>query len=169
MLPATRTISTVSGLRTRYFPRSRIGQGLITVAPWLDVVLLLVCFVLVDARFTIQPGIVLELPDAPFTGGLHSDFVAVVFSIERIGDQGREEIVFFDDARFRVDSDEQMQKLEYAFATLQRTHPGMVLIVQADRHVMHGTLVEIFDMARNVGIRKVNLATAPEPGAVPLP
>ena len=47
---------TAAELRTRYFPKSRIGQGLISVAPWVNIVLLLIFLLLLDRKSVIQPG-----------------------------------------------------------------------------------------------------------------
>ena len=155
---------TVSGLRTRYFPKSRIGQGLISIAPWFDIILLVFFFVLLDAKFVLQPGVVIDLPEASFSDGLRSGLIAVVLSVESVGGGSGEEIIFFDDERFLVKRDEQMEALKAAFAKGVAKHPDSGLIIQADRHVQHGTLMRLFNMAREVGIRTVNVAARNIPG-----
>jgi biopolymer transport protein ExbD len=99
-----------SGLRTKYVPRSRIGQGLISVAPWVDVVLLIVFFLLVGSRVVLQPGVVVALPEGPFTEGTRPGLIAVVLSVGGEGGR-REEIVFFDDERFRMGDVRQLMHM----------------------------------------------------------
>lgn len=150
---------TVSGLRTRYFPKSRIGHGLISMAPWFDVVLLMIFFVLIDAKFVLQPGVVIELPEAPVSHGFRSRLRAVVMSTEGLSAGSREETIFFDDERFIVKDEQQLKKLKNRIAKRSAAYPDSGLIILADSHVQHGTLVKLFNMAREVGIKEVNVAS----------
>ena len=149
----------LSGLRTRYFPKSRIGQGLISMAPWLNIVLLIVFFAILDARFVLQPGVVIQLPEAPFTEGLRSGLTAVVLSLETGVPGVREEAVVFDDARFQVSSASQMRRLKQALTAGSYEHPAWGLVILADRHVPLDTVIRLMDMAREAGIKTVNLGT----------
>ena len=156
---------TVSGLRTRYFPKARISHGFVSVAPWLDAVLLVVLFVLLEAKFVLQPGVVIDLPEAPFHGGFRSGMVAVVLSVVGTEDGSRDEIVFFDDERFLIRYREQMRNLRDSIAAGARQRPDEALIIQADRHVQHGTVMMLLNMAQQVGIKTVNVAARDVPGA----
>jgi biopolymer transport protein ExbD len=42
-----------------------------------------------------------------------------------------------------------------------REHHDANLIVQADQQVPHGTVVQVMNMALEVGIKQVNIATRP--------
>jgi len=157
--PGTTRERTVGGLRTRYFPKSRISQGLVSVGPWVDIVFLLLFLGLLDMEFVLQPGVVVNLPETPFREGLRSQMIAVVLSVN--GDQSakREDIVFFDDERFLVDDAQQMGALKQAFSESARLHSESSLIIQADEKVSHGTIMRLLEMARDVGIRYANLAS----------
>ena len=150
---------TVSGLRTRYFPKNRIGHGVVAVAPWFDIGLLVIFFLLLDTRLVLQSGVVIELPEAPMNEGLRSGLRIVVTSVEAIGSGSREETVFFDDERFIVKDAEQMKKLKNKLAERWASHRDTGLIILADSQVRHGTLVKLFNMARQIGIKKVNMAS----------
>lgn len=152
----------LGGLRTRYFPKSRIGQGLISVAPWLNVVLLCMFFAILDARFVLQPGVVVRLPVAPFAEGLRSRMTAVVLSLETGLPGARMETVVFDDAHYAAADEKQMERLKSALRAAAGRHPDDGLIVLADRGVQLGTVVRIFNMAREAGIREVNLGAREE-------
>jgi len=152
---------TVSGLRTRYTPKSRIGQGFVSLAPWFDVILLALFFVLLETKFVLQPGVTVELPTAPFTGGMRSDLIAVVLSVESQVPGTRDEIVFFDDDRYMVRDEKQMRRLQRTLRARSRKQAESGLIIQADRAVRQGTLAKLLEMARQVGVPRVNLATRP--------
>jgi biopolymer transport protein ExbD len=152
----------LSGLRTRYFPRFRVGQGLLSVAPWLNLVLLILFFLLLDSKFVLQPGVVVRLPEAPFRGGLHPTLTAVVLSVESGATGARDEIVFFDDERFLARNDQQMERLRSAFVGKAVRSPEATLVLQADVSVRHGTVMRILTMARETGIKEVDLATREE-------
>jgi len=149
---------TVSGLRTRFFPKNRIGQGLMSVAPWFDILLLLGLFVLIDSKFVLQPGVVVDLPRGPFIAGARPGLVAVIMSVGGQAGPG-EEIVFFDDERFLAGQDAQMKALEKAFAENIRRHPSAWLTIQADKSVSHGTIMRMLRMAQDVGVAEINVAS----------
>ena len=154
-------LRTVSGLRTRYVPKSRIGQGLLSMGPWIDIVLLIIFFVFLNSSLVLQPGTIVELPRVPFREGSRSRLIAVVISVPGKSMRAGEEIVFFDDERFLVNEEAQRTKLKRAFAARLREHPDADLVIQADQHVAYGRVVEIMDMALEVGVRRVNLAARP--------
>jgi biopolymer transport protein ExbD len=169
-------IHTVSGLRTRYLPRSRVNEGLISLAPWVNVALLVGFYLFIATRFVLVPGAVVELPAGPFQSGLRPELTAVVLAAPS-GQPGapREEIVFFDDSRYLVRDADQMARLQRAIGAQPERRRRAGLVIAADAAVRHGTLVELFNMARAEGIVEVNLATRPpaetraagSPGATP--
>lgn len=151
----------ISGLRTRYFPRSRIGQGLLSISPWVDIILLLIFFVLIDKQLVLQPGVVIDLPEAPFEQGSRSGLVVVVMSVRGFEPSASEDIVFFDDERFRIRHEDRMSAFRHALAAKVRKSNGVDLIIQADRRVPHGTVMDIMHTAMEVGVQHVNVAVRP--------
>ena len=159
--PDIRTWGT-RGLRTRYTPQSRLGHGMVSTAPWIDVVLLLFIFVLINSRLVLQPGVVVSLPEAPFSQGTAFGLVAVVLSVSDGATGGSKAIVFFDDERFLVGSDEQMEGLAQALAARLKEHPDAPLVLQADQSIAQGIMVEIVNLAAGVGVKQVNVAVRPK-------
>lgn len=153
-----RTLS-ATGLRTRFSPKSRIGQGLVSAAPWVDIVLLFLVFLFIDGKFVLQPGTVIELEEAEFVDGLRPGAMLVVTSVKASRKGPRDEMVFFDDVRFLVAHDEQMANLQEAFRSSARRRPDMDLTIHADRQVEHGTIMRLLSMAKRAGISRVNLAS----------
>ena len=166
---ARATSQTVSGLRTRYFPKSRIGHGLISIAPWVDIVLLLFAFLLLESKFVLQPGTVVHLPSAQFAGGSHPKLVAVLLSVRTPGSNGRQDIVFFDDDRFLMNEPEQMKRFQNAVRRLYARYPDSPLVLHGDVTVDYGALMRILEVVREAGVREVNIASRSASSAVPHP
>jgi len=146
-------------LRTRFAPKSRIGQGLVSMAPWMDVVLIIILFSLLQSKLVLQPGVVVDLPSAPFTEGTRFGLVAVVLSVGAGEQEQRQNVVFFDDVRFLVGQDDEIAGLEEAFRVSRERHDDDVLIIQVDQHVPHGTVQRVVRVARDAGIARINVAT----------
>ena len=88
------------------------------------------------------------------------DRVAIL-SQENPTSGGRDETVFFDDERFFVRNPAEMVALRAALIKAARQKPKGVLIIEADKRVLHGTVVDIFNMAADAGIHEINIATRP--------
>ena len=149
----------IDRLENMYRPKARICRGMITMAPWVDIALLAVFFVLVSHRFVLRPGITLELPNLAAMDGTPYGHTAVILSLEGRRPPFRREVVIFDDERFFVDQTNQMATLERRLAGAVQRRRGLPLILEADRRVQHGTLTRVYRMARKAGILTVNLAT----------
>lgn len=160
------TSHVLSGLRTRYAPRSRIGHGLISVAPWINIVLLVIFFAMVESRTLLMPGVVVRLPEMPFRDGTPPGMTAVGLSIGQPGG-GRDELIIFEDERFPVKSPEKMQRLREKWTERAHRRVGVPLVLLADERMDHGTVVRIVNMAREAGFREVNIA-ARESGQAPV-
>lgn len=148
-------------LRTRFTPKSRIGQGLVSTAPWIDVVLVIVLFALLEKRLVLQPGVVVDLPRAPFTEGTQSGLIAVILSVGGGNGRGHEQVVFFDDERFLVGDEEQETNLKQTFRHSAGRHPEWPLVIQADASVPHGIVQKVIQLAGESGVTRVNVATQP--------
>ena len=155
------SLLTVGGLRMKFTPRARVGQGLLSIAPWVNIVLLAAFFMLLNSKFILQPGVTVQLPAGPFRDGAVPEMVAVVLSVPGSERGGREELVFFDDERFLVKNPEQVRQLKRALDAKRRERPDACLVIQSDARVAHGTVMSLVEMAREVGIGRINLAEQP--------
>jgi biopolymer transport protein ExbD len=151
----------VSGLRTRYFPKNRIGHGFLIISPWINIVLLLLYLVLLDKHLVVQPGVMLDLPRAPFLEGSAPGMNIVVIAVKPVSGQPAEDIAFFDDVRFRVTQPHRRDALREALREGHIRHDRSSLVIQADQAVSAGTMMLIMNLAQEVGIERVNLATRP--------
>ena len=135
---------------TAHFPRMfrarnrRIG-GTVDCVPFLNVILLGCFYYLSQAPFILQPGVRLDLPSAAFADGV--PYSALVVAVSQEG------MVFFNDQRMTLG------ELRAGLRQAARERRDPALIVEADGGVQHRTLVEIYNMAIEAGIRRVSLAT----------
>jgi biopolymer transport protein ExbD len=53
-----------------------------------------------------------------------------------------------------------LQTLHAALRQAQQQHPGLRLVIQADKSTQHGRVVEVMDMAKGMGIGRLAIATA---------
>ena len=146
------------GLRTRFKPRARLSQGYLSMAPWVDIILLFVLLVLCLEGFVLRAGVVIQLPVAEFRDGVPIRGEAVVVVVRPDVDQGTlQEIIFFRDQPYKPETD--LMRLKGAFEKVVKDGQEGVLTIEADSAVTQGTLVRIWDAARNAGIATVNVAT----------
>jgi biopolymer transport protein ExbD len=149
---------TVHGFR-HYRPQNRLNKGLVATAPWMSVTLLIALYLYLLAPNVLQPGMVLQLPVAPFSDGRHYGHNVAVLSLPMVGRTERDEIFFFDDQRYLGREPAEMDALRGALATAWTQKPNLPMVIEADRMVRHDTVVKLFDMAAEAGFREVNLAT----------
>lgn len=131
-------------LTRRYRRAKRVSRGFMDVASVIDVVLLLFLFMLCNSPFILQPGISLELPASEFVDGATYGSIVVTLS--------QEGLLFCNDERTT------MEGLEAAFAKAMHQGESQTLLIEADARVRYESLVNIYNLARKVGIEDVVLA-----------
>ena len=151
----------VASLRNKYRPKSRILQAFLTAVPWIDTLLVCALFVWIGSRITLRPGIVFELPTAPFQEGLYETVTAVLLPV---GDatKGTETLVFFDDERYSLADLQQRQRLGEAMRNLLAHTLRRDLLLLADRRVPHGDVMAAVNLARAAGLQRINVGVKPD-------
>lgn len=144
-----------------YRPDNRLSRGMIAAAPWFNVILLLGMYAYFSAPYVLQPGIRIELPSAPFSGGSPYGHNLVVMVQDEPGKGGRREVVFFNDERFALAATGTVARLTEHLERAIRQRPDAPLVIEADRQIQHGTVVQLFDLAGQVGFKEVTVATLP--------
>ncbi len=151
-----------------YRPPNRVNRGLVTAAPWVDVTLLLIFFLLVTSRFVLQPGLQIRLPESPFNDGISPYGLMAVVVVQATADnRDAEEILFFDDERFVLGQPDAAEKVKRVLGAAAQNKPGQAMIIEADRQVRHGTMVNLINLAAASGIPQVYVATRPSGGETP--
>ncbi len=112
----------------------------INVTPMVDVVLVLLVIMMVSATYIVSQSLKVELPKTATSDEAASSPAAVTIT--------REGALLFDGTP--VDERELVARLHAAAAD----HPDVNLIVTADDHAFHGSVVHVIDLAKVEGIAK---------------
>ena len=128
------------------FKSQREEEPRVSIAPLIDIVFLLLIFFMVTYHFDIASGVKIDLPD--ITKKMQDD------------DQGENITLIIDKSgRIILDGNEiDLETLRNRFLTRIKKEGSINLILQADKDVSHGRVVEIMDLAKNAGIRSIIIA-----------
>ena len=136
--------------------RCKITEGRIDPAPMVDIVFLLLIFLVLSSPFVLQPGIgMVELPVSKSSNV--QSFQGMVVTVTR------DNLLFFNNLPTTMDA------LKADLQAAARQSRSQELIIQVDRQVPHGMLVQLMGVALDAGISAVNVATRPELPATATP
>ena len=112
----------------------------INVTPMVDVVLVLLVIMMVSATYIVQQSLKVELPKTATSDEAASSPAAVTIT--------RDGAFFF--GATPVDERELTTRLRAAV----QSNPEVNLVVTADEHAFHGSVVHVIDLAKVEGITK---------------
>ncbi len=116
----------------------------------LDVVLLLLIFFMLTTSFVLQSGIEVKLPQAATTQVKSTREITITISKENQIYLNQKKIDF--------------AGLPAALKNLLQDDKGeQLLIIRADKEVLHGTVVKIMDLSKRLGVEKLAIATEARP------
>ena len=114
----------------------------INVIPLVDVMLVLLTIVLTTSTFIAMGAIPVQLPKAESGETIKS--VATTIVIDRQG------VIFLDDKPMMPES------LSQTLVSMDRDHP---ILIRADRSIQLQKFVEVLDIVKGLGFKKVSLQT----------
>jgi len=134
------------------FKRERREETRVDVTPLIDIIFQLVLFFMVSTTFITAPGIQVDLPRSSAQTILRDKQDVNIWMTDEGG-------VYVDEQP--VSSEELMAILDGAAAADTST----LVVIKADRHVDHGDVVRVMDVARSRGLSRLAIATDPgQPG-----
>lgn len=122
------------------------GLRQIDIAPLIDMVFQLIIFFMLTSSFVMQPGIKINLPKAVTSEAVKSQNIELVVSSENV--------TYFNGRVITMTELKSLLK-----QVVKRNQP---LLIRSDRQATLGRVVEIWDMARDLGITQINIATNQE-------
>jgi len=129
----------------RFKRHTKLETGLqqIDMAPLVDVIFQLLIFFMLSSSFTFQSGINVKLPKAVTSDVIKEENFIIVITGENV-----------------IYSNGQVSTLKELNTELSglpdKKRP---LLIKADRRASVGRIVDVWDLCRNLGIEKINIAT----------
>ena len=137
---------------------ARWTKPLFAAVPWITLALLLVMFGLLADTLTAAPGVVFDLPAPVGRQTAVPDATMLVLPSANAGEADGT-LVFFDDARYVLDDPQSVALLrDQLLARVQENAARATLLVLADRRVATGELMRLVDIARDSGMKHVQIA-----------
>ncbi len=129
----------------RFRRHTKLEHGLkqIDIAPLIDVIFQLLVFFMLSSSFTFQSGINVKLPKAVTSEAIKEDNIIVTITSE--------DIIYLNGV---LTTSKELKGKLASLKSKQRS-----LLIKADRRASVGRIVDIWDMCRNLGIEKINIAT----------
>ena len=122
------------------------GLEQIEIAPLINCVFLLLIFFMLTSSFTFQSGIKVKLPKAVTSEVVQQKNIIITITSENVIYLNNRVI------SFKELSDELAKPA-------RKNRP---LLIKADRRASVGRIVDVWDLCRNLGIEKINIATTQE-------
>lgn len=119
------------------------GLKSIDITPLIDMVFQLLIFFMLTSNFVVQSGLRVNLPKAA-TGELSQE-QGLIITVSR------ENMLFLDK---KVINNKELKS-----ALLKARKNRMSVLIMADQRSSLGRVVEVWDMARDLGVEQVNIAT----------
>ncbi|MEK6727653.1 MAG: biopolymer transporter ExbD [Candidatus Omnitrophota bacterium] len=132
----------------RFKGRMELEHGLkqIDIAPLIDIVFQLLIFFMLTSSFVIQPGIKVNLPKALTSEVVKLENVEILVTSENV--------VYLNGGV--VNTQELKSVLKISGKKAQ------TILIKADKRASLGRVVEIWDLARDMGVTQINIATNEE-------
>jgi biopolymer transport protein ExbD len=131
----------------------RSGRGkkqalILNITSLIDVMFLLLIFFMVSTTFLSAPAIKLELPEADFSENVRQTPLVV-----HIDPSGR---VFLNDEPM------ELTLLGEALRVRIAQDVEKAVVLKIDSRVSHGAVIEVLDIIKGAGIRRISFSTKPE-------
>jgi len=132
----------------RFKGRMELEYGLkqIDIAPLIDIVFQLLIFFMLTSSFIMQPGIKVNLPKAVTSEVVKFENIEILITGENV--------TYLNG---RVVTMRELETLLKQAAKREQT-----ILIKADKRASLGRVVEIWDLARDLGISQINIATNQE-------
>lgn len=132
----------------RFKGRMEIEHGLkqIDIAPLIDIIFQLLIFFMLTSSFVMQPGIKVNLPKALTSEVVTAENIEILVTAENV--------TYLNG---KVTTLPELRSILKLAAKRNQS-----ILIKADRRTSLGRVVEIWDIARDLGITQINIATNQE-------
>lgn len=132
----------------RFKGRMELEHGLkqIDIAPLIDIVFQLLIFFMLTSSFVMQPGIKVNLPKAVTSEVIKFENIDILITSENV----------------TYLNGKVVTTAELKTLLKQAAKRNQTILIKADRRASLGRVVEVWDLARELGITQINIATNQE-------
>ncbi len=123
--------------------RTEIKKGQLDMAPLIDVVFQLLIFFMLTSNFVLQPGISVSLPKAISSEVIRSENLVVTLT--------GQDLLFL--------NGEPVTITDLTPKIRDAAQENKTVLLKADTQASLGRVVEIWDLCRDQGVSKINIAT----------
>ena len=136
---------------------SRTARAFLKLVPWIDLMACAVLVFLLAQQTLVQPGRVVEMPQAPLAEGLLAKRPTAV--VHRIVAPERQQatVLLLEDGRYSSDVPRELD-------ALAETHLDEEINLIVDAQVSHGETLVWVERLRRCGARRINLVATPPAG-----
>lgn len=138
------------------------ARTMLGAVPWVNAVILVVLLLAVHGQLAVTPGVAFDLPRAPLREGARRSLTALMIVVPRDTSGSEETLIFFDDDRYVSQDEDQMAMLAERLRNRMALGRSRELLLLADKRVPHGDVMRFVNVAREAGMRQVNVAEKPE-------
>jgi len=124
------------------------GQKEINITPLVDTVFLLLIFFMLTSSFIVMPGIKINLPKAVTAEAIKGKNIIITVN--------KENVIYLDEKPITP------PELADFLAKTIRIEKDKPILIKADKDAQLGTVVEVWDICRKVGVEQINIATLEE-------
>lgn len=128
------------------FRKKKDDEPVISIAPLIDVVFLLLIFFMVTSHYDIAAGVRINLPNVTRKTASPDAENRIIIIVDKEGD------IYLDGTKI------DMKSLKKRLSKEIENRGILNLVLQADSDVRHGRVVEIMDLAKGAGINSIVIA-----------
>ena len=129
----------------RFKRHTKLEYGLeqIDIAPLIDVIFQLLIFFMLSSSFTFQSGINVKLPKAVTSDVIKEENMIITIT--------GEDVLYLNDKAISI------KELRAVLDEAQ--NKSRPILIKSDRRASVGRIVDVWDLCRNLGIERINIAT----------
>ena len=129
----------------RFKRHTKLEYGLeqIDIAPLIDVIFQLLIFFMLSSSFTFQSGINVKLPKAVTSDVIKEENLIITIT--------GEDVLYLNGKIIAI---KELQRV-----LSEQKNTSRPILIKSDRRASVGRIVDVWDMCRNLGIERINIAT----------
>jgi len=150
------------GMRLRFRPKARLNHALLSLIPWINVLILAFAVVVTLGSHLVIPGMPITLAKVPFQDGFKTDLVLLVVAEATSRNNHEQKVqVFFQDECYKLSDAQQRERFCAVIATALESRQDKDALLYVDASVEQAGLARVMDVLRETEMGRVNVVGRP--------